>query len=196
MAFLSIFFFNFADEPDIKGVCPPVCLSLILLKALIRWWYFGLMSIFMRHFLLCQINLNCMCQKVCCIVLSSSSPYPTYTFFLFLLSSPLLRFEMLTKAICRASFSKLTHETLKNPEKSSPPCFFSLFFCVSIGPFISSNVVSLTPSTNRKRCCENEVLMLSVRACSALGLALTGHCNGWIQKELFGGARCGGILQL
>lgn len=36
------FFLNFADEPDIKGVC----LSLILLKALIRWWYFNLMSIF------------------------------------------------------------------------------------------------------------------------------------------------------
>lgn len=134
-----------------------------------------------------------MCQKVCCIVLSSSSPFATYTFFLFLLSSPLLHFEMLTKAICRASFSKLTHETLKNAEKSSPPCFgfFCFFFCISIGPFISSNVVSLTPSTNRKRCCENEVLMLSVRACLALGLALTGHCNGWIQKELLGGRGVG-----
>lgn len=39
-------FLNFADEPDIKGVC----LSLILLKALIRWWYFNLMSI------LCDIS--------------------------------------------------------------------------------------------------------------------------------------------
>lgn len=69
--------------------------------------------------------------------------------------------------------------------------FFLVFFCISIGPFISSNVVSLTPSTNRKRCCENEVLMLSVRACLALGLALTGHCNGWIQKELLEGRGVG-----
>lgn len=97
---LIFFFFNFADEPDIKGVCPPVCLSLILLKALIRWWYFGLTSI------LCHIS-----NELELHVLESMLHC-----FEFFFSLPHLHFLPVS--------SLLSSFTLWNVDQSHLPCIF------------------------------------------------------------------------